>query len=146
MCDHFNCMVAYFSPTYIQEALRQHTTWVLLNVDLNAKYHVHHTVVYFVYTKIPGSLYTYSTKTSNSYIDAMLFLCYAILWDIQNDMIWNGFVWYGMLCCAMRFEETFLLSQKSSIYFEFLTLNLQVFLHKNTLLIILHVKRLYSSW
>ena len=32
------------------------------------------------------------------YSYAMVCYFYAMLWDIQNDMIWYAIVWYGMLC------------------------------------------------
>ena len=77
----------------------------------------------------------------------MLFLCYAMRY---SKMIWYGMLSYGMVCYfyAMLWD----LSKRSFFYrrvpfiLHFKTLFYRFFFYKNTLLIILHVKRLYSSW
>ena len=51
--------------------------------------------------------------------NAISMLCHEIF---KNDMIWYAIVWYGIACYAMKFEQTFLLSQKSSFNFAFFKL------------------------
>ena len=73
------------------------------------------------------------------YSYAMVCYFYAMLWDIKNDMIWYAIVWYGMICYAMLWY----LSKRSFFHRRVLLSDVQVFLYKNTLQIILPLNVVY---